>query len=93
MLPKERQCLQDNLKAFEYKVKQYVSPVSGKKPRNGPPATGGDSGYRAAQALGGDGQPTYSAVLSSGSQATSPSSSSGNTLIIIMINICDVLLL
>ena len=85
MLPKERQCLQDDLNAFEYQVKQYVSPVSGGEPKPGyrPPVTGGDSRSQSAQAIGGSGPPSYSAAVCS--QATSsPSSGLGNTFTKIM---------
>ncbi len=77
LLPKEKKRLHDDLQAFECPV-QYES---GKQPRNGPPATGGESEYRSAQVLGGSGSPTYSAVLLSGTRATSSSSGSpGNAL-------------
>ncbi len=75
LLPKEKKDLQDDLKAFECHVKQDVLPVSDKKPRNGSPVTGGQSGYQSAQASGGVQQST------SINQATSRSSGSGTITI------------
>ncbi len=56
LLPKEKKSLQDDLKAFEYEVKQYVLPVTGEKHRAGQPATtSGESEYQSTQASGGRG--------------------------------------
>ena len=73
MLPTERRGLQEHLNAFEYEVKL---PVSDKKRGTGAHTAGGESEHQSTQASGG--RDSYSTVLSSGSQATSRSSSSGN---------------